>query len=63
MTDRSFYLDEQYSDKLQAYKTLMINTAVYLGADPDSALRDANELIEFETQLANVSFEFKVFLY
>lgn len=55
MTDRSFYLDKQYSDKLQAYKTLMINTAVYLGADPDSALRDANELIEFETQLANIT--------
>ena len=55
MPDRSYYLDKQYRDKLQAYQRLMMNVAIYLGAEPDQAMRDVQEITDFEIELANVS--------
>ena len=55
MPDRSYYLGNEYSDKLQAYKTLMMSVAIYLGAEPEQAMTDVQEIIDFEIELANVS--------
>ena len=54
MPDRSYYLGDEYSDKLQAYKMLMMNVAIYLGAEPEQAMTDVQEIIDFEIELANV---------
>ena len=54
MPDRSYYLDDQHVDKRRAYKNLIINVAVYLGAEYEQAVKDTDEIMEFETEIANV---------
>ena len=56
MPDRSYYLDDRYTVKLQAYKTLMMKVAIYLGAEQEQAIKDVQDIIDFEIELANVSF-------
>ena len=56
MPDRSYYLDDQYTVKLQAYKTLMMKVAIYLGGEQEQAIKDVQDIIDFEIELANVSF-------
>ena len=55
MPDRSYYLEDEYEAKQQAYKNLIVNIAVYLGADHEQAIDDADDIMKFETELANVS--------
>ena len=55
MPDRSYYLDDTLVERKAAYKTLMFNVAILLGADKDTLYEEIEGILELETQLANVS--------
>jgi len=51
------YLSKGFDDKLvQAYYRYMVDIAVILGANRERARTELKESLEFEIQLANVSF-------
>ncbi|XP_070562168.1 endothelin-converting enzyme 2-like [Ptychodera flava] len=51
-----YYLEDGGDNKsLQAYLEYMTTIATMLGADPDVAAEDFNDLIEFEIKLANLT--------
>ena len=56
MPSREYYLGEEETSYKDAYLEYMINMAKLLGADEDTARKDMQEVLEFETQVANVSF-------
>ena len=54
MPSREYYLkrdDEQYKS---AYLQYMIDLAIVMGASPENATRDMNDVLRFEIELANV---------
>lgn len=51
---RDFYVTAENEERL-AYMTLIRDVLILLKARPDSATRDAEEIIEFETALANIT--------
>ena len=55
MPSRDFYLDASGSRFKDAYLRYMVDAAVLMGADPDTALHDMTQVLEFETRVANVS--------
>lgn len=55
---RNYYLDSDFSTEFNAYKTFIKEIAVYLGADLQTVDQDVNDVMEFETYMANVSINF-----
>ncbi|RZB39266.1 endothelin-converting enzyme 1-like, partial [Asbolus verrucosus] len=51
---RSYFLDASYSKYLDAYKAFILSVATILGAPMTEAVQDVNDLITFETKLANI---------
>ncbi|CAJ0914512.1 unnamed protein product, partial [Mesorhabditis belari] len=51
---RDFYIMAENEERL-AYVTLIRDVLVHLHARPEIAIRDAKEIIEFETDLANIT--------
>jgi hypothetical protein len=54
---RDFYAS---SEERLAYMTLVRDVLVLLNARPEIAIRDADEILRFETDLANVSNIFSI---
>lgn len=54
MLSREYYLDENESTYKQAYQKYMIAIAELLGANHTHAVKEMNEVLEFEVKLANV---------
>uniref|UniRef100_A0A183V478 Neprilysin n=1 Tax=Toxocara canis TaxID=6265 RepID=A0A183V478_TOXCA len=52
---RDFYILAETQDERLAYMTLVRDVLLLLNALPDVAVRDADEILQFETELANVS--------
>ena len=52
---RSYFLQSSNTAYVEAYKNYMINIAVLLGADRVNATANADEVIAFETRLAEVN--------
>ena len=52
---RDFYMLPETEDERVAYRTLVRDVLVLLNASPTIANRDSEEVLRFETQLANVS--------
>lgn len=55
LPSREYYLKSSSKSELMAYHNYMTKIAVILGADPATAAEDMHEVLDFETQLANVS--------
>lgn len=55
LPSRDYFLHQESERDLEAYHTYMTDVAVLLGAERETAVKDAWELIEFEQSLANVS--------
>lgn len=51
---RDFYMLIETEDERLAYRTLVRDVLVLLNADPKVAERDSLEILQFETELANV---------
>lgn len=56
LPSREYYLKSNSNTDLEAYLNYMTKIALILGADPATASDDMQEVLEFETQLANVSY-------
>ncbi|KAI3413451.1 NEDD8 protease Nep2 [Globodera pallida] len=52
---RDFYMLLETEDERLAYRTLIRDVLVLLGADPRIAERDSLEVLQFETELANIT--------
>ncbi|KAJ8683045.1 hypothetical protein QAD02_018837 [Eretmocerus hayati] len=52
---KDFFLQQSNANYLKAYKDYLIAVAVLLGASVRNAIVQANELIEFEVKLANIT--------
>ncbi|KAL3101001.1 hypothetical protein niasHS_001461 [Heterodera schachtii] len=52
---RDFYMLLETEDERLAYRTLIRDVLVLLGADPRIAERDSLEILQFETELANIT--------
>lgn len=57
MPSRDYYLKSSSEGDLAAYHRYMTQIAVLLGADPEIATSDLQEVVNFEIRLANVSFK------
>lgn len=55
MPSRDYYLKSSSEGDLAAYHRYMTQIAVLLGADPEIATSDLQEVVNFEIRLANVS--------
>ena len=55
LPDKAYYFDADKADKLAAYQQHVANVLALAGADPDQAAAGAQQVIDFETQLAAVS--------
>jgi len=56
MPSREYYFMETDSEYKAAYLRYMIKVAKLFGADEDAAVRDMQEVLHLEEQLANVSY-------
>ena len=56
MMSREYFLDDKESKYKDAYLKYMINISQLLGANETHAVREMNEVLDFEVQLANVSY-------
>lgn len=54
LPSREYYLKGSSKIDLIAYHNYMTKIAIILGADPATAADDMQEVLDFETQLANV---------
>ncbi|XP_046673752.1 neprilysin-4-like isoform X3 [Homalodisca vitripennis] len=52
---REYYLQAVNLVYLEAYRNYMVKVATLLGADPDKASSEANQIIAFETELARIT--------
>uniref|UniRef100_A0AC34PXB3 Peptidase M13 N-terminal domain-containing protein n=1 Tax=Panagrolaimus sp. JU765 TaxID=591449 RepID=A0AC34PXB3_9BILA len=52
---RDFYMLAETEDERLAYRTLVRDVLVLLNASPQVALQDSEEILKFETQLANIT--------
>jgi neprilysin len=55
---REYFLDESNLKYVEAYRVYMITIATLLGAPIVSATKDIDDIVDFETNLAKVNFEF-----
>lgn len=55
LPSREYYLKGSSKSDLVAYHNYMTKIAIILGADPLTVADDMQEVLDFETQLANVS--------
>lgn len=55
LPSREYYLKNNSVKERDAYSKMMINVAVLLGADQGYAKREMENVLQFESQLANVS--------
>ena len=55
MGSRDFFLQDEYEERREAYKTFIQETAMYLNGTESTVKQDVEALLEFETYLANVS--------
>lgn len=58
---RRYYLEPDFRKEFNAYKTFIKDIAMYLGADSQTAEQDVDDIMEFETYMANVSFTFAIY--
>lgn len=56
LPSRDYYLKQSSEGDLEAYHKYMTNVAVLLGANKSTAKEELKLVVEFERQLANVSF-------
>ena len=56
MMSREYFLDDSESKYKDAYLKYMISIAQLLGANETHAVKEMNEVLDFEVQLANVSY-------
>ena len=56
MPSRDYFLKARNDSTLMAYQKMIVDLAVAFGADPDTAEQDAKDFVDFEIELANVSF-------
>lgn len=54
LPSRDYYLKSSSEGDLQAYHRYMTQIAVILGANPDTAATELEEVVKFEIKLANV---------
>lgn len=52
MPSREYYHEDEY---VRAYLRYMVSISHILGADKETAIQDMEEVVQFETKLANVS--------
>ena len=55
LPSRDYFLKEGSLREREAYLKLMVETTTLLGADKSYATEEMSKVLEFETQLANVS--------
>ena len=55
MPSRDYYLKGRDEKTLVAYEKFAVDVAIMLGAEPERAAREMNEMVDFEINLANVS--------
>lgn len=55
---RDNYLEPEFSKEKNAYTNFIRDIAVYLGADEATVDKDVNDVMEFETYMANVSISY-----
>ena len=53
------YFDDSHAPTRQAYMNSMIEIAVLFGADRETAVTDMTDVLELDTQLANVRVTFQ----
>lgn len=58
LPSRDYFLKDSSGEALQAYHKYMSEVAVLLGANKSTAPFELLKIIEFEIQIANVSFYF-----
>ena len=54
LPSRDYYQKENSEAELEAYYRYMTNTAILLGADPETATEEFRRVIVLEKELANV---------
>lgn len=55
MPSREYYLKDSETEYKEAYLKYMIDVAVLMGAEPEFAEKEMNEVLRLEMALANVS--------
>uniref|UniRef100_A0ABD2W5D8 Peptidase M13 C-terminal domain-containing protein n=1 Tax=Trichogramma kaykai TaxID=54128 RepID=A0ABD2W5D8_9HYME len=55
LPSKDYYLQPSNARYLQAYKTYLLTVVTLLGASPRTAANHAEELVQFEIQLANIT--------
>lgn len=56
LPNRDYFLLPSFEKVREAYRTFMVETALYLNGTRATVEQDVDDVIEFETYLANVSF-------
>lgn len=56
MASREYYLKEDSDKYLSAYRKMLEESYMAFGADPEVAVDAANDVVDFETEIANVGF-------
>lgn len=54
LPSRDYYLNLSSENDLKAYHRYMTQTAVLLGANPETASSELKDVVKFEMKLANV---------
>ncbi|KAI1302138.1 Endothelin-converting enzyme 1 [Halotydeus destructor] len=54
LEDRSYYLDKEYEDTMEAYLGVMIEAAIRLGAEPEVATAEMEQVLQFEKEIAQL---------
>lgn len=52
---RDYFLTDKYKTILEAYKVFMTDIAKFLGGNETRVEQDVEDMLEFETYMANVS--------
>lgn len=55
MPSRDYYLEDQYTKYKDAYLDYMVTIATMLGADPTTAMNEMQDVLDYETILANLT--------
>ena len=57
---RNYYLSPRYQLMREAYVTFASSVAVLFGADASKARKEMEEIVAFETEIANVSHSYSL---
>ncbi|XP_022902431.2 neprilysin-4-like [Onthophagus taurus] len=57
LPNRIYYLDPEMKKYLEAYRQFLLDTTLILGADYEKAKEDVDDIIRFETDLAEISLD------